>query len=257
MNIRNSNPVIKRLTFTKDQGVGERARIGLLVLESDQTIEEEFRTLVTVPGVAVYHARLPNDKKVTPETLSAMEDQLPLAAKLIPTWLGIKSIGYACTSASTVIGEEKIESIINRAHKNVPSTNPMSAAKAALKTLGVNKLALVTPYSPQITNAMQESFNQSGFPVTIVGSYFEENDINVGKIDEGSILKAVNSIGKSNICDGIFISCTSLRTARVIEKAEDDIGKPVTSSNHALAWHLLRLAGINDKQSGFGKLFKI
>ena len=40
-----SDPIIKRLTYNIGSGVGERARIGLLVLESDQTIEEEFRKI--------------------------------------------------------------------------------------------------------------------------------------------------------------------------------------------------------------------
>ena len=71
--------------------------------------------------------------------------------------------------------------------------------------------------------------------MTIVGSYFEESDINVGRIDEDSIFNAVISIGESDKCDGVFISCTSLRAAKIIEKAEKAINKPVTSSNHALA----------------------
>jgi maleate isomerase len=31
----------------------------------------------------------------------------------------------------------------------------------------------------------------------------------------------------------------------------------VTSSNHALAWHCLRLAGVDDQIPGFGKLFRL
>jgi len=30
----------------------------------------------------------------------------------------------------------------------------------------------------------------------------------------------------------------------------------VTSSNHALAWHLLRLAGISDRPGNLGSLFQ-
>jgi maleate isomerase len=47
-----------------------------------------------------------------------------------------------------------------------------------------------------------------------------------------------------------------LRALDIIEKAEKIIGKPVTSSNHALAWHLLRLAGIDDILDEYGQLFK-
>ena len=36
---------------------------------------------------------------------------------------------------------------------------------------------------------------------------------------------------------------------------EATLGKPVTSSNHAMAWHVLRLAGIGDPLPRWGRLF--
>ena len=44
---------------------------------------------------------------------------------------------------------------------------------------------------------------------------------------------------------------------KIIERAENLLSKPVTASNHALAWHMIRLAGIDDKINGLGQLFKI
>jgi maleate isomerase len=120
----------------------------------------------------------------------------------------------------------------------------------------VKRLGLVTPYTPDVTEAMQVKFAQVGIAVTVVGSFFEESDLVVGKIDPQSILKAAMSVGASNDCDGVFISCTSLRTASIIDQAEEALKKPVTASNHALAWHLLRLAGITDPMDGFGQLFR-
>lgn len=55
----------------------------------------------------------------------------------------------------------------------------------------------------------------------------------------------------------VFISCPSVRTADIVEQVEAVLGKPVTASNHALAWHLLRLVGIPDKQNIMGNLFQI
>ena len=248
-------PLIKRLEFSKDQGIGERARLGLLVLESDQTIEEDFRLLTDFPGVAIYHARLANDVIVTPKTLSNMEKELPKAAKLLPKYLGLKAIGYGCTSAATIIGEEKVKAIIEKVHPNIPSTNPLTAAKIALKKLGVKRLGLVTPYTPDVTQALQRKFTEAGFPVTVVGSYYEESDLNVGKIDESSILKSTVSVGQSKDCDGVFISCTALRATNIIKEAEKVLQKPVTGSNHALGWHLLRLANVSDQTPNLGRLF--
>jgi|GEM_PF-14275 len=247
---------IKRLNFTTDEGAGERARIGLLVLESDQTIEWEFRFLTDFPGVSVFHARLANDVIITPETLANMEAQLPVAAKLLPAYLGLKSLGYGCTSASTIIGEDRVAEIFEDAHPGVPSSNPLTAAKAALAALGVKRLALLTPYSPDVTEAMQAKFVAAGIEVPVVGTFDEESDFVVGRIDRRSILQATLAVGQAEECDGVFISCTNLRAADIIEEAEQNLNKPVTASNHALAWHLLRLAGIDDRMNGLGRLFK-
>ncbi len=246
---------IERLSFTTDQGAGERARLGLLVLESDQTMEWEFRALTDLAGVAVYHARLANAVTVTPETLGRMEAELPVAARLLPDYLGLDAIGYGCTSGATIIGEDRVAEIFDGIHPDVPSTNPLTAAKAALTALGVRRLGLVTPYSPEVTEAMQARFDASGIEVTVVGSFYEESDFVVGKIDAPSILDAAISVGRSDAVDGVFISCTSLRTTTVIEAAEQALGKPVTASNHALAWHLLRLAGITDTVDHLGQLY--
>jgi maleate isomerase len=42
-----------------------------------------------------------------------------------------------------------------------------------------------------------------------------------------------------------------------VEGLEAKLGKPVTSSNHALAWHCLRLAGYTAPLKGFGRLMQV
>ena len=250
-----SSPTLRRFSFTTDQGAGDRARIGLLVLESDQTIEAEFRALTNLPGVAVYHARLANDVTVTPDTLAKMEQELPKAAALLPGYLDLSAIGYGCTSGSTIIGEDRVSEIITTAHPSARASNPLSAAKAALAALGVRRLALLTPYAPDVTKAMQDELGASGIAVPLVGSFYEPSDLVVGKIDRKSIFDAALALGQSDDVDGVFISCTSLRAADLIAEAEAALGKPVTASNHALAWHLLRLAGVEDRIANAGRLF--
>lgn len=247
---------IKRLSFKTDSGAGHRARIGLLVLESDQTMEAEMRDMVRLAGIAFYHARLANDTVVTTETLGKMEAELPLAAGLLPQYLGLESIGYGCTSGTTIIGEQRVSEIIEHAHPGVPSSNPLSAAKTALAELGVRRLGLVTPYTPDVTQAMQYRFADAGIEVPVIGSFYEHDDTVVGRVTPQTILDAALTVGRSADVDGVFISCTSLRAAGIIERAELALGKPVTASNHALAWHLLRLAGIEDTVDGYGQLFQ-
>ena len=84
----------------------------------------------------------------------------------------------------------------------------------------------------------------------------DEKDVfTVARISADSFLNAVPEIGKWDDCDGVFVSCTSLRTMQIIGDAETRLGKPVISSNQALAWHMMRLACISYRPLNAGGLF--
>ncbi|MGL6180933.1 MAG: hypothetical protein ACRC2G_02110, partial [Aestuariivirga sp.] len=69
--------LIEHLPFQTDSGIASRARIGLIVLATDFTIEHEWRKIITpLEGVALYQSRILNDAQITPETLRAMEPRI-------------------------------------------------------------------------------------------------------------------------------------------------------------------------------------
>ena len=247
---------IESLDFKTDAGLGTRATIGLIVLQSDQTVEYEFSGLVRGDGIALYHARIPNAMEVTPDTLRQMEHDLPKTAALLPADYAFDAIGYGCTSGATMIGEDRVDEIIRQYHPDAKTSNPISACKAAFMALGVRRLALVTPYAPSVTLEMQANLSAAGFDINAVASFNQSSDLVVARITAESILDAVLKIGARSDCDGVFVSCTSLRALGIIAEAEARLGKPVVSSNQALAWHLMRLAGLTDAPPGVGKLFE-
>jgi maleate isomerase len=97
-----------RLHYATDDGLGMRARFGLIVLQVDETIEQEFPRLVGSDGIAVHFSRVPSGREVTGATLAAMEAEIPNAATLLPPGTRYDAIGYACTSGATVIGPENV-----------------------------------------------------------------------------------------------------------------------------------------------------
>ena len=246
---------IETLDFETDAGLGQRARIGLIVLQTDQTIEHEFARLVPGDGVALYHARIPNAMEVSLETLRQMETDLPRTAALLPASFGFDAVGYACTSGATMIGEDRVDQMIRAVHPAAKTSNPITACKAALTTLGLRRIALVTPYPPEVTLEMQANLRSAGFETTAVASFNQSDDFTVARICADSILKAVVAIGARAEVDGVFVSCTSLRALGVIAQAEATLGKPVIASNQVLGWHLMRLAGVQDAPAEAGRLF--
>jgi maleate isomerase len=103
---------------------------------------------------------------------------------------------------------------------------------------------------------MRDYLVRRGLEVPVMGSFNHENDNEVARIDAGSVEAAVLELGRHPSVDAVFVSCTSLRLVEQVETLEARLGKPVTSSNHALAWHSLRLAGYTAPIEGFGRLMR-
>ena len=66
--------------------------------------------------------------------------------------------------------------------------------------------------------------------------------------------QTADAVQPEGATDGQFTSIDPTVAAALEAKA---LGKPVTASNHALAWHMLRLAGVDDQIAGYGRLFAL
>ena len=150
------------LPCTLDTGIAARAAIGLVVLATDQTMEHEFRQLIRLPGVAVYHARLFNDADITPATLRAIGDRIAPATELILPSLHLDVVAFGCTSASMALGEEEVFRQIHRARPGVACTTPVTAAFAAFKALGARRIGVLTPYAPEVNAVVRQYLDAHG-----------------------------------------------------------------------------------------------
>jgi len=245
------------LPFSTDGGIAARAAIGVIVLATDQTLEHELRLMMNLPGVAFFESRIWNDAAITPETLKAMEDRIEEATRLILPGLDLNVVAFGCTSASMVIGEEAVFDRIRRVRPGIACTTPITAAFAAFRAMGARRIGVITPYRDDVNRVVADYITKRGLEVPIFGSFNEEDDRTVARITTASLKNAVKRAVERARCDAVFVSCTSLRLAECAAEIEHETGLPVTSSNHAMAWHALRLAGIADNQPRFGRLFTL
>jgi maleate isomerase len=139
----------------------------------------------------------------------------------------------------------------------VACTTPITGAIAGLKALGARRIALLTPYVEEVNLMLRRFIEARDIDVPVMGSFNHENDNEVARISQDSIREAVRRLVAADRVDAVFVSCTSLRVASIAEELECEVGVPVTSSNHAMAWHCLRLAGYREPVAGFGSLFKL
>ncbi len=248
--------LIEHLDYDTDAGLAARAAIGLVVLATDYTIEAEWRRIFeSLDGVALYHSRIANDDLVTPESLRAMEPRMIDSARLITPDTPLDVIAYGCTSASMAIGEQRVLANLRAAQPEAAGTTPITAAFAAFETFGARRIGVLTPYSADVNRIVSDYISARGYAVPVFGSFNCDRDTVVSRITPESIARGVRELLRHAAVDAIFVSCTSVRLLDACGDLEAELGLPLTSSNHAMAWHALRLAGIDDRLENFGSLF--
>ncbi len=254
--------LIENLPFNTESVLGAFARIGLVVLASDYTVEHEFRHLLNLigkdaTGIDLYHSRIANSPNITPQTLAAMEPSITETAERLLPGDTLDVLAYGCTSASMVLGPERVNDLLNAAKPESRNTNPVTSAFAAFDALGAKRVAVLTPYRSDVNAIVRDGLEKGGYEVPIFGSFNEEQDPVVANIDADSLKSAINTLVSKTKVDAVFVSCTSIRLMHIVGEIEDEVDLPVTSSNHAMAWHCLRLAGFNKVVSGAGRLFQL
>ncbi len=247
---------MENISFTTDDGIGSKARVGLVVLATDFTIEHEFRQVFVEPEIGLFSARIHNEATVTPETLSDMEQRITKTVDLILPGEKLDVVAYGCTSASMVMGEDKVFSRIKESQPKAKCTTPATAAFKAFKAFGAKRIAVLTPYRDDVNKIVKNYIEKAGFEVPVFGSFNEEHDPTVARIDAKSIVNAVNQLKGEGEVDMVFVSCTNVRLMDAVCDIEQSTGLPVTSSNHAMAWHAMRLAGDERKMPQLGSLYK-
>ncbi len=229
------------LPYTLDPDDPSAVPMGLIVLQTDETIEPEFRGLFIDDKSPLYVSRIPSGAEVNTDTLAQMETDLPAAADLLPKARPYRVVGYGCTSASSVIGSDRVEQMVMQTCNTATVTNPLRAATACARHLGVSKFALLSPYIEEVNTPLRRAFAEQGISMDVFGTFGESEEAKVVRISTDSVVDAAVRLGRDSTVDAVFLSCTNLRTLTAIPRIEAQIGKPVLSSNQSLAWHMKQL----------------
>jgi len=240
---------------------GWRARIGVLVPPGNPTVEPEFY-MMAPEGVTIHFAPLQGFQSAsTPGAADGMEartlaylDELPDPAKALG---GVSPavVILAHTASSYATGFANESQLIDRL-SSLTGTTAITAARAvlaALQHLGVKKLALGTPYPEAISAKGRAYWEEAGFD--IVG-YHRLTDVqNIYTENEQRAYQLARQANTPD-AEAVFLSGTGLPTVGVLETLEQDLKKPVISSNQASLWQALRRAGVRQAVTGFGSLLR-
>lgn len=224
---------------------GRRARLGLIVPSNNTTVEPEFIRLVP-EGVNCFATRTmiveTDDPELKARTILDMHARIDDAAREVAS-LEADAIGYVCTSGSFLDGDDSDRTVCARLTDatGVPTITTSTAVVVALRTLGIRKVALATPYITQVSRGLRVYLEDAGFEIAAHRDLELLSNLAKGRLGPEVSEELVRAMDLGD-ADGVFISCTNWRTIEAVDALERDLGVPVVSSNLATAWLMLALA---------------
>jgi maleate isomerase len=244
-------------------GLGYRARIGLLTPNDDAVPESEFWTMAP-EGVSVHVARV-----LLVDTRTFSDPPHPDDATALLAALPMQAIVFSFTTTSYVMGREGERALKARLEKRsngIPVLLPCPAAIAAFQALGTGRIALIHP--PWFADDEQQLgiayFRKEGFDV-VYASQMNLRGLPVAKptdpLRKFTELYPAELYGfaRANVpssAEAVFFAGNGFRAIGMIAALEEDLGRPVLTGNQVAFWYALRQAGVHEPVNGYGRIFR-
>ena len=236
--------------------IGWRARIGVIVPPSNTVNEAEFNRLKP-DGVTYHFTRSPIHGDPAADGFVGLMNDVEIACDDMVR-CNVDVIAYGCTSGSMAAPAE----LLIGKMKEVGKVDALSTAGSILKALGalgVNRIAMATPYTEE-TNEHEAHFLH-GHDIEVVAhaglglNTILERIQQMSRVPPLQVFEHARSVDRPE-AQAILICCTDFNSLDVIDPLEQALGKPVLSSNICTFWNSLRIAGIQDKIEGYGTLLR-
>ena len=147
--------------------------------------------------------------------------------------------------------------IANRIEKvsGVKATTTSTASVEGLMALGIQKVAVAASYPDDINQKLRGFLTGNGFAVTSMRGLGMKYSWDEGNVSSSLVFQHAKSADTPE-ADGLFIPDTAFPTIGILEKLEEDLGKPVVSANQATMWKALAMAGVRQSMAGLGTLMR-
>ena len=231
--------------------------VGLIALANDGTIEADVHDYLRAADIRISTTRVRTPLRNTLASLVDLGDTIADAMTALVPEGRLDVVAFACTSGAMALGPDTVRATVTRARPSLHVTDPVSAALRGLARLGCRRIALLTPYLPEVNAMVQDFLTGQGLELRACGFFPISDDNARGRVTEASVLEAAKRLTADRAVEALFISCTALRSAGLVQRIEDSIDRPVVTSNQALSWDSLRLAGDTRVVAGAGRLFQL
>jgi maleate isomerase len=241
------------------------SRIGLIVPSSNTTMETELPEIFGRQSAATghrytFHSARARMKNVTRDELLAMVGKAADCAAAVAD-ADVDVIAYACLVAVMAQGPNahvESESVISNAAAATghPAavTSSAGALVRTLHRLGVDRIAMVTPYMKPLTQMVRDYITATGIEVLDAVSLEVADNLAVGRLDPRQLPTIARGLRREGADAVVLSACVQMPSLPAVRMVEDELGLPVITAATATAYEILMSLGHEPAITGAGQL---
>ena len=241
--------------------LGYRGRIALVVPSTNTTCQPESERLrprgVTnhVGRVSIKERPLTSEQAFM-EHVQAMRDGMRTAIDQVitcqPTHV-IMGVALEAFWGGVAAADALQAELAERAGVGVSMGS--TATVAALRCLGAQRIAVLTPHQPRGDEQVRRYFEEAGFTIPRLTGLKCASPVLIAHTTRQQVIDALRGLDGDDI-EAIVQVGTNLAAIETCAQAEVWLGKPVLAINAITYWDALRRSGIDDRIHGCGSILE-
>jgi maleate isomerase len=229
-------------------------RFGLLTPSSNTTQEPEMMAALP-PSVSLHTGRVAY-RDITPEE----QDRCVLELESESRKLGdaeVDVIVFAATAPTLAKGKGYDRELIKRMEdaSGRPATTAATAFVDALNLLGAKKIAIGQPWSRTMEKPMVAFMEASGFTVVHSEVAGIVSGVELGRVGPDKAYELCRKTDRPD-AEAIIMPGGNWGCMSVVQRLEDELGKPVIVNNAVSLWAGLRVIKSGVSIPGYGRLLR-
>lgn len=225
-----------------ERNTDRKIRVALIVPSSNTVMENDLHAALPKSRFTVHTDRMYLIETTREKEIEMIEKFAPAAASDLGT-LKPDVLVFGCTSAGSLFGLEYDAKICRELGElaGCRGMGVISAVSAALERQQAKRLAIITPYNEDLTEAVAKAAQAPGQEIVCAyGMGITDNEALAAPTPQAIVAFAQEKL-KGHEFDGLFVSCTNFRAYEAREALEAAFGVPVVTSNSAMIEALLAL----------------
>ena len=233
-----------------------RARIGYSAVAYVTELLPKYFYQIVPDGVLMQFLTLQISEHSQDQLESVYEQGVRAAESFARAGADVIIMGGAPTNISH--GKDNLERVLNEMAQKfgVPVSSSSVAQRNALRAVGAKKIGTINPAVPRKIGDSASGSMEDG--MMLLGRKHANAKLeDYNRIPPETALRLGREMMQEHPdIDTLIFGCPHWATIPAIEPLEQEFGVNVVTALQAIIWEGMRLAGVDDKVQGYGRLFR-